>query len=132
MGETERRRKIQLAYNEKHGITPKTILKAIRDITETMQSEHQKTVSGLLKLDEAMLKKNPKGLIRDREKKMENAVKILDFETAAILRDEIRALEEKVIEQEKAQEAKKVAATLDFSEKKPSENIPQNPNKRLD
>jgi len=101
MSETERRRNIQLAYNKKHGITPKTILKAIRDITESIKTEHQKTVSDLLKLDEAMLKKNPDKLIRRKEKQMEGAVKILDFETAAILRDEIQALEEMLVKMEK-------------------------------
>jgi len=111
MDETERRRNIQLAYNKKHGITPKTILKAIRDITESIKTEHQKTVSKLLKLDEAMLKKNPDKLIRRKEKQMEGAVKILDFETAAILRDEIQALEEMLVkmEKEKKKEEKREA-----------------------
>lgn len=95
IGETERRRNIQLEYNKKHGITPKTISKAIKDITETIQSDHQKAVGALLKIDEKLLEKNPKKLIRQKEKQMEQAVKILDFETAAILRDEIKILEEK-------------------------------------
>ncbi|MFT5179545.1 MAG: excinuclease ABC subunit B [Candidatus Paceibacteria bacterium] len=92
--ETNRRRGIQMEYNEKHGITPKTISKAIRDITETMQTDHEKTVSRLLKIDAKLLKKNPDKLIRQKEKQMEGSVKILDFETAAILRDEIKILEE--------------------------------------
>jgi excinuclease ABC subunit B len=95
MDETERRREIQLEYNKENGITPKTISKAIRDITETIQSEHQRTVSKLLEVDEKLFQKDPKKLIKQKEKQMENAVKILDFETAAILRDETKVLEEK-------------------------------------
>ncbi|MDO8659372.1 MAG: excinuclease ABC subunit UvrB, partial [Candidatus Parcubacteria bacterium] len=49
--ETERRRNIQIAYNKKHGITPKTIMKKIKDITEVLESEHGKIVNAELKLD---------------------------------------------------------------------------------
>ncbi len=97
MGETERRRNVQLAYNEKHGITPKTIAKQIRDITETMSSDHQKAVSKLLEIDMKAAKAKPEQLIRQKEKQIEGAVKILDFETAAILRDEIVAIKEKFL-----------------------------------
>ncbi len=89
MGETNRRRAIQVAYNTKHGITPKTIQKKIHDIIDQMRSEHEKTVHELLKVDREMFDKNPKKLIKEKEKQMSDAVKILDFETAAILRDEI-------------------------------------------
>ena len=91
--ETDRRRKIQLDYNEKHGITPKTISKKITSIADQIRSEHEKTVDQLLVVDAELLKKNPKRFINDKKKKMDSAVKILDFETAAILRDEIRELE---------------------------------------
>ncbi len=90
--ETNRRREIQLAYNKEHGITPKTIAKKIHDITEAIQSDHQKTVKNLLVLDAAMYNKDPKKFIKQKEKQMEAAVKQLDFETAAILRDEIKEL----------------------------------------
>ena len=92
IGETNRRRGIQLAYNTEHGITPKTIIKKIQDITEHMKSEHDKTVSTLLELDKKMFQKDPGKLIKQKEKQMEGAVKMLDFETAAILRDEIAEL----------------------------------------
>ncbi len=92
MGETERRRNIQIAYNKKHGITPKTIIKKIQDITDQMKSEHAKTVDELLKLDQKNFKEDPKKLIAQKEKQMESAVKMLDFETAALLRDEIAEL----------------------------------------
>ena len=93
--ETNRRRDIQLAYNTKHGITPQTIQKAIKDITDQLESEHGKAVGTLLAVDRALYKKNPKRLIALKEKQMNAAVKILDFETAAIIRDEIKALTER-------------------------------------
>ncbi|NTW14616.1 MAG: excinuclease ABC subunit UvrB [Candidatus Moranbacteria bacterium] len=94
--ETNRRRAIQVAYNEKHGITPETIRKIIHDITEDLESEHDKAVRTILAIDEAGFDKDPRKTIRRKEKEMKEAVKILDFETAAILRDEIRALEARI------------------------------------
>lgn len=99
--ETERRRVLQLAYNKKHGITPKTILKKIQDITDHIKSEHQKTVGKLILLDELEFAKNPNKLIKMKEGQIEEAVKILDFETAAILRDEIKELNDRLQKQEK-------------------------------
>lgn len=93
--ETNRRRAIQTAYNTEHGITPETIRKTIRDITEDLESEHDKAVRSVLAIDEAGFGNDPSKLIRRKEKEMKEAVKILDFETAAILRDEIRLLEER-------------------------------------
>ena len=118
--ETKRRRDIQLAHNKKHGITPKTILKKIHDITEAMESEHGKAVNAELALDLEVFKRaykkelkqpfKPVGLgeshlsdqeietltyekiIKLKEKEMNRSVKELDFETAAILRDEIVVL----------------------------------------
>jgi excinuclease ABC subunit B len=92
MGETSRRRTIQVEYNEKHGITPKTIKKAINDITDQIRTEHEKTVRELLRIDKSRFDKEPKTLIKEKEKQMSDAVKVLDFETAAILRDEIKVL----------------------------------------
>lgn len=91
--ETNRRREIQLAHNKAHGITPKTVMKAIKDITEQMQSEHTKTVKELLRVDEELYQENPKSLIKMKREEMEEAVARLDFESAALLRDEIYALE---------------------------------------
>jgi excinuclease ABC subunit B len=109
IGETTRRREKQLAYNKEHGITPKTISKVIRDITEGMESDHAKAVNAELALDLALfaqIEKDQKGrktkgknpiekLIKIKEAEMKEAVKLLDFETAAILRDEIGVLREK-------------------------------------
>jgi len=95
IGETNRRRGIQLAYNKKHGITPKTIIKKIQDITEQMESAHAKAVNANLKLDKEIFAGKPEKLaklIKLKEKQMNASVKILDFESAAILRDEIAVL----------------------------------------
>jgi excinuclease ABC subunit B len=90
--ETNRRREKQMAYNKKHGITPKTITKKIHDITEHLRSDHDKAVAELLRIDADMAGKSPMKLIKQKELQMNAAVKILDFETAAILRDEVAAL----------------------------------------
>lgn len=93
--ETNRRRTIQVAYNTEHGITPKTILKNIKDITETIQSERKKAINDLLSVDNVLFEKDPKKFIKEKEKQMEEAVEQLDFETAALIRDEIAELLEK-------------------------------------
>jgi len=95
VGETNRRRAIQVAYNKKHGITPKTIHKRIQDITEQLASKHDKAVSELLKIDSVMFSDDPQKLIKDKERQMLEAAKELDFETAALLRDEIKVLRER-------------------------------------
>ncbi len=89
MDETNRRREIQVAYNTKHNITPKTIIKNIRDIMEELKSPHSKAVTELLKIDKELIGKNPRRIIKEKERQLNAAVKILDFETAAILRDEL-------------------------------------------
>ncbi len=98
IGETNRRRARQVAYNTEHGITPKTIHKSIKDITETLQSERDKAVGMLLAIDMARTEdpKELKKLIAEKRESMENAVSVLDFETAALIRDEVYKLEEKL------------------------------------
>jgi excinuclease ABC subunit B len=91
--ETNRRRTIQDSYNQKHGITPETIKKQVHDITDQLRTEHDKAVSQLLKVDDA--RQDTAELIKERHQAMEEAVKILDFETAALIRDELFALEKK-------------------------------------
>lgn len=93
--ETERRRKIQLEYNKKHGIVPKTIIKEIKMITDRIESEQKRVAEKLIKLDEEIAGGSTKNLIKEKEKLMADAVKNLDFETASILRDEIIYLKEK-------------------------------------
>ncbi|KND49525.1 MAG: excinuclease ABC subunit B [Parcubacteria bacterium C7867-008] len=104
--ETDRRRTIQLAYNKEHGITPVTIKKEIKDIAESMRSEHQKTVHSLLELDAKLYQEDPKTFMADKRKQMNEAVEALDFETAAIIRDEIYTLEGKEVPEKKATRAR--------------------------
>jgi len=97
IGETNRRRTIQVAHNEKHGITPATIKKEIHDIAASMRTEHQKTVASLLELDRKLYAEDPSAFLKDKRSQMADAVEALDFETAAILRDEIYTLEGKEV-----------------------------------
>lgn len=90
--ETERRREIQLEYNKKHDIKPITIKKQIKDIRDMLESEHEKTVEGILTIQKDLIEKNPALFIKLKKEEMEEAVKILDFETASIVRDEIQAV----------------------------------------
>ncbi|MDP3957436.1 MAG: excinuclease ABC subunit UvrB [bacterium] len=107
LDETNRRRELQMAYNKKHGITPQTIKKTIHDITEHLESEHDKAVRANVMLDQEIFAQNPEKLIRLKAKEMQAAVKILDFETAAILRDEIRALEASLGKGEKRKKSRR-------------------------
>lgn len=95
IGETTRRRDLQIAFNKKNNITATTIKKQIKDITEHMESKHEKAVNYELSLDQKLFAKNPSKLVKLKERQMNEAVKALDFETAAILRDEIKFLKDK-------------------------------------
>ena len=95
--ETRRRRKIQQAYNEEHGITPTTIKKAVRDLISITKTA-EKTISTIEKDPESMSAKELEKLIKKIRKEMEKAAAELNFEAAAELRDkmmEIRKLLEK-------------------------------------
>lgn len=92
INETRRRREVQHAYNVAHNITPTSIKKSINDITEHLRTEHKKAVGALLEIDRALYDNNPEATIAEKRTQMEEAVKLLDFETAAILRDEIAEL----------------------------------------
>lgn len=89
--ETERRRKIQMDYNEKHGIKPKTIIKEVRDVIEisTKVETDSKTAKSKQKQMSAAEKQ---ALIEKLTEEMKNAAKILEFEHAAYLRDKINEL----------------------------------------
>ena len=109
--ETERRRTIQIAYNKEHSITPQTIKKAIHDITDQLRSEHDKAVYELLKVDEALAQSDPILLIRQKEEAMNEAVKVLDFETAALVRDEMLALQKRFGLEDKAKKKTSLGIT---------------------
>jgi excinuclease ABC subunit B len=93
--ETNRRRAIQVEYNKKNNITPKTIIKKIHDITDQLQTEHSRAVAELIKIDRGLIN-DPVKFRKLKEEQMQEAVKALDFETAALIRDEIIAFEEKL------------------------------------
>jgi len=95
ISETNRRRKLQLEYNAKHNITPTTIAKEIKSITDQMKTEHDEVVETLLKVDMDLFEKNPKQVLKEKKRQMDEAVAILDFETAAIIRDELEILHSK-------------------------------------
>ena len=92
--ETARRRKIQMAYNEEHGIVPQTIKKEIRDliaVTKAVAKEEDKEVD-----INSLNKQERKELVKKLEKQMQEAVEVLDFELAAQIRDmmlEVKALD---------------------------------------
>ncbi len=85
--ETDRRRALQLAYNEKHGITPETIIKDVRDVLE-ITSKKKLEKSGTKKLSE----KERTELIEKLTIEMKNSAKMLEFEHAMYLRDKIKEL----------------------------------------
>ena len=93
IGETNRRRAIQMAFNQEHGITPESVTKAVRDVIQAkMVAEnkaHYKVRANVAEdtpLDQLMV------VLADLEREMKRAAKDLDFETAAELRDEIMRL----------------------------------------
>jgi excinuclease ABC subunit B len=99
IAETNRRRKIQDAYNRKHGITPETVRKAIPDILESIYEADYVTVPMAAEKGEeyVSLLEIPK-LISRLKKEMRAAASKLDFEKAAEIRDRIKALEEREME----------------------------------
>ena len=86
--ETERRRKIQIEYNEKHGITPKTIIKNVHEIIDMGVADKTK------KSPDKMSKGEKEKLIKLLTNEMREAAKMLEFEHAAMLRDKIKKLRE--------------------------------------
>lgn len=91
MDETARRREVQIAYNKKHGITPTTIIKPIRDlIAVTKTNDHEGEKDDFVASDfEDMSKEDQEKLISHLEDEMRAAAKKLDFEQAASLRDTV-------------------------------------------
>ncbi|MBY0205993.1 excinuclease ABC subunit UvrB [Paenibacillus cucumis (ex Kampfer et al. 2016)] len=89
--ETERRRTIQMEYNEKHGITPQTIRKKVRDVIEATKVAESKN-EYLTGAAEKMSKKERQSLIQRLEAEMKDAAKNLQFERAAELRDALLEL----------------------------------------
>ena len=95
LDETNRRREIQMKYNEENGITPTTIKKSVRDliaISKVIAKEEMR----FEKDPESMSRKELEKLIADVQKKMQKAAADLNFEAAAELRDKMIELKEKL------------------------------------
>ena len=89
--ETNRRRKIQEEHNNKNNIVPTTIIKEVRDITEKLKESNSYEEKEQYKI-ENISDKNIHKLIKDLEKEMKNSAKVLEFEKAALIRDQISEL----------------------------------------
>ncbi|WP_343345137.1 excinuclease ABC subunit UvrB [Terrisporobacter petrolearius] len=91
--ETKRRREIQSQYNEENGITPKTIVKEVRDSIETLKPADEEVVFGIAESEDEYEVQNS---IETLQKEMIEAAQNLQFERAAQLRDKIKELEERI------------------------------------
>jgi len=85
MDETKRRRKIQDAYNKEHGIVPKTIIKSVRDLIEISSQTAERRGRSGVKMTKAEKEKE----IARLEKQMKEAARMMEYEYAAVLRDQI-------------------------------------------
>ncbi len=96
--ETERRRQLQIKYNQEHGITPQTVQKAVRDVIEATKEVGERAgavVPGLPEHLDKVPRKDIPALVEDLRRRMKKAARDLEFEQAAILRDAIFVLEER-------------------------------------
>jgi excinuclease ABC subunit B len=99
--ETERRREIQIAYNQEHGIEPASIVKEVRDLTDRVRRQaapEEEPVPGLARLPKDELAR----MIRELKKQMKAAADSLEFEKAALLRDRIFELRQVLQDKETA------------------------------
>ena len=99
LDETNRRREIQMKYNEEHGITPQTIKKAVRDLISISRVIAKEEVR-FEKDPESMTKKELEKLIGEIQKKMQKAAADLNFEAAAELRDKMLELKKQLNDME--------------------------------
>ena len=97
ISETNRRRAIQSAYNEEHGITPQTIKKAVRDLI-SISKKAEEITQGIEKDMESMSKKELLALEKKLQKQMNTAAAELNFELAAKVRDQLFELKKKMLE----------------------------------
>ncbi len=107
MDETERRRSIQTAYNREHGITPRTISKSIQDILvrrrDEKKSSEKMSIELLKKSYNVLVPRQRDALLKALEDEMLELAKSLEFERAAVVRDEIKRIHEMRGEQDRRQ-----------------------------
>jgi len=118
--ETDRRRAKQIAYNEKHGITPKTIIKAIKDIRGVLGlSVDSKDIKEILKLELTAETHDLATVLKRKEVEMKEAALNLEFELAAVLRDEITEIQKELKKRENKMKAKGGPRSATLRKKKP-------------
>ncbi len=104
---TNKRRAVQVAYNTKHGITPETIKKKINDIIGDIMRARSRAVDQLVEQDLIAHGGDIKKLVAEKRRQMHDAADSLDFETAALLRDEVSKLDLEIATQGKAEKKAK-------------------------
>ena len=96
--ETERRRAVQMAYNREHGIEPATVVKQVRDLTDRLGvAAREKAAEAAPVRPEQLPKDELNHLIKELEKQMKEAAKALEFEKAAVLRDQVIELRQALV-----------------------------------
>lgn len=102
LSETDRRRKIQIAYNKKHGITPVSVSRNVRDIRDMLGHDlDEAKTQDILAIELTAEPHELKAVIVEKEIEMQKAAANLNFETAAVLRDEIELLTTELAKKEK-------------------------------
>jgi excinuclease ABC subunit B len=111
--ETNRRRSIQVAYNEAHGIVPAGIFKSVRDLTSRLRAVAEEKAEYRTSTPAQLPKDELARLLKDLEKQMKEAAQQLEFEKAALLRDQIFELRQALVEKDASipqwQKAQKLA-----------------------
>ena len=100
--ETDRRRTVQVEYNERHGINPTTIVKEVRDLTDRLRGQAE-TAEERAQFPDELPAKEVSRLIRELERQMKAAADELEFEKAALLRDQVYELRAVLVEKEQAE-----------------------------
>jgi excinuclease ABC subunit B len=108
LGETNRRRAKQVAYNAAHGITPQTIVKAIADYRQVLGLQvSEKDVKEILKLELNAETHDLETVLKKKDEEMKEAARNLEFELAAILRDETIEINKELKKRQALERAKK-------------------------
>jgi excinuclease ABC subunit B len=96
IGETNRRRALQLSYNQEHGITPRTVKKEVGDIRAVLGGGEAETAKRVLSIELTAEPHEIQEVIAEKEREMKKAARELRFELAALLRDEIEVLQKEL------------------------------------